>query len=74
MLGNLSKVDGPISAQLPCSTMEIMARGIAVSRTKVTSVIVGHGHCFILDISIAPFQVHYYTEALPTTALILCRS
>ena len=29
---------------------------------------------FILDISIAPLQVHYYSEVLPTTALILCRS
>jgi len=28
---------------------------------------------FIPDISIAPLQVHYYSEALPTTALILCR-
>ena len=31
-------------------------------------------HSFIPDISIAPFQVHYYSEALPTTALLLCRS
>src|SRR6218665_853105 len=30
-------------------------------------------HSFILDISIAPLQVHYQSEALPTTALILCR-
>src|SRR6218665_310699 len=29
---------------------------------------------FIPDISIAPLQVHYYSEELPTTALILCRS
>jgi len=28
----------------------------------------------ISDISIVPLQVHYYSEALPTTALILCRS
>jgi len=28
-------------------------------------------HSFILDISIAPLQVHYYSEALPNTALIL---
>ena len=27
-------------------------------------------HLFIPDISIAPLQVHYYTEALQTTALI----
>jgi len=33
-----------------------------------------HIHLFILDISIAPPQVHYYSEALPTTALIPCRS
>jgi len=26
-------------------------------------------HSFIPDISIAPLQVHYYSEALPTTAL-----
>jgi len=31
-------------------------------------------HSFIPDISIAPLQVHYYSEALQTTALILCRS
>jgi len=29
---------------------------------------------FIPDVSIAPLQVHYYSEALPTTALILCPS
>jgi len=27
-------------------------------------------HSFILDISIAPLQVHYYSEAILTTALI----
>src|SRR6218665_2490250 len=26
---------------------------------------------FIPDISIAPLQIHYYSEALPTTAMIL---
>jgi len=31
-------------------------------------------HSFIPDISIVPLQFHYYSEALPTTALILCRS
>jgi len=31
-------------------------------------------HSFILDISVAPLQVHYYPEALPTTALILCQT
>ena len=31
-------------------------------------------HSFIQDISIAPLQVHYYSKALPTIALILCRS
>ena len=29
---------------------------------------------FIPDISIAPLHVHYYSEVLLTTALILCRS
>jgi len=29
---------------------------------------------FIPDISIAPLQDSYYSEALPTTALILCRN
>ena len=29
---------------------------------------------FIPDISIASLQVRYYSEALPTTALILCQS
>ena len=33
-----------------------------------------HSHSFILAISIAPLQVHYYSEALPTTARILYRS
>jgi len=28
----------------------------------------------IPDISVAPLQVRYYSEALPTTALILCWS
>jgi len=32
-------------------------------------------HSFLIpDISVAPLQVHYYSEALPTTALILCHS
>jgi len=31
-------------------------------------------HSFIPDTSIAPLQVHYYSEAHSTTALILCRS
>jgi len=31
-------------------------------------------HSFILGISIAPFQIHHYSEALPITAFILCRS
>jgi len=30
-------------------------------------------HSFIPDISIAPLQVHYYSEAFPTKALILCQ-
>src|SRR6218665_1347927 len=35
---------------------------------------VGVIHSFILAISIAPLQVLYYSEALPTTAWILYRS
>src|SRR6218665_790504 len=31
-------------------------------------------HSFIPDISIAPFQVDYYSEVLSTAALILCQS
>ena len=31
-------------------------------------------HSFIPDISIAPLQVHYYLEVLPTTASIPCQS
>jgi len=31
-------------------------------------------YSFLLDISIVPLQVHCYSEALPTTALILCRT
>ena len=31
-------------------------------------------HSFILAISIAPLQVHCYSEALPTTARVLYRS
>src|SRR6218665_199871 len=33
-----------------------------------------NGYSFIPDISIAPLHVHYYSEALPATALKLCRS
>ena len=36
--------------------------------------VTSHFQSFILDISIAPLQVHYYSEALPTTAFILCRN
>jgi len=28
-------------------------------------------HSFITDVSIAPLEVHYYSETRPTTALIL---
>ena len=31
-------------------------------------------YSFTPDISIAPPQVYYYSEALPTTALIMCHS
>src|SRR6218665_3541747 len=31
-------------------------------------------HLFIQAISIAPLLLHYYSEAHPTTAMILCRS
>jgi len=31
-------------------------------------------HSFIPDNYVAPLQVRYYSEALPTTALIMCRS
>jgi len=31
-------------------------------------------YSFITDIYIAPLEVHYYSEAFPTTALILCQS
>jgi len=34
---------------------------------------INHIHSFIIDISIAPLQVHYYSEALPATAFTLCR-
>ena len=34
----------------------------------------GNFYSFIQAVSIAPLQVHYYSEALPTTALILCQS
>jgi len=35
---------------------------------------INYNHSSIPDISIAPLQVHGYSEALPTTALILYRS
>jgi len=35
---------------------------------------IGYYYLFKLDSSIVPLQVHYHSEALPTTALILCRS
>src|SRR6218665_2732839 len=44
--------------------------GLCILECKGLEVI----HSFIPDISIAPLQVHYYSEALPATALILCRS
>jgi len=31
-------------------------------------------HPFLLDVSIAPLQVHYYSEAFLTTARIQCQS
>ena len=31
-------------------------------------------YSYMQDISKAPLQVHYYSEVLPTTAFILCRS
>jgi len=31
-------------------------------------------YSFIPDTSIAPLQVHYYSNALPTTIMILCQS
>jgi len=40
----------------------------------VLSIDFGYIHSFIQAISIAPPQVRYYSEVLPTTARLLCRS
>jgi len=40
----------------------------------IPSVLHLYPYPFIPDISIAPLLVHYNSEALTTTALILCRS
>jgi len=40
--------------------------------TNLSSLNFKLNHSFIPEISIAPLQVHYYSEVLPTTALILC--
>ena len=49
----------------------------AVMVVALVWVVIGrlNDHSFIRAISISPRQVHYYySEALPTTALILCQS
>src|SRR6218665_831202 len=43
-------------------------------RTQLNGEIIPFIHSFISAISIAPLQVLYYSEALPTTARILYRS
>ena len=41
---------------------------------KIESELISLLPYFFPDISIAPLQFHYYSEALPATALILCWS
>ena len=48
-----------------CVQQNLLLKG----KTKATVI-----HSFILDISIAPLQVHCYSEALSTTARTLSRS
>src|SRR6218665_392391 len=50
-----------------------IALGVAACRPHGNSFVLVF-HSFIPAISIAPLQVHYYSEALPTTARILYRS
>src|SRR6218665_2055348 len=54
------------------ASLELLPSTLAVSRSLTSAATLPHA--FIRDISIASFQVHYYSEALTTTALILCRS
>jgi len=70
----------PLSKALPdnrspidCFVLVMLAlgpTGVPMLKPENTNTI----HSVIPDISIAPLQVIYYSEVLPTTALILCRS
>ena len=70
-----------ICASISCSLMflvDFFSHKTALShihtKKQVAAVLFGLIHSFIRDISIVPLQVHYYSEALLTTELILCRS
>ena len=54
------------------TSMKHLSRTICVRTTCRGTV--PYIHSFIMDISILPLQVHYYSEAHPTTALIMCWS
>src|SRR6218665_3754606 len=47
---------------------------VSIALSFIHSFIHSFTYSFIQTISIAPLQVHYYTEALPVTARILNRS
>ena len=47
---------------------------LPVVELKCNVILYSFIHSFSSDISKAPLQIHYYSDALPTTALILCRS
>ena len=57
-------------APAPLERLENFSDEVTEGRSSVHSFI----HSFIPAISIAPLQVLYYSEALPTTARILYRS
>src|SRR6218665_2214274 len=74
---NLKISDGP---SRPTVNRQMTPEGIATHRLRTAAIIViavpplSFIHSFIPAIYIAPLQVLYYSEALPTTARILYRS
>src|SRR6218665_2904438 len=60
-----------LEQQLPSDSDADKPRGIHSGKHQLSSSFI---HSFIPAISIAPLQVLYYSEALPTTARILYRS
>src|SRR6218665_187709 len=60
--------------QAQASTHNHIHKTCLVKKCCKLFTVLSYIHTIISEISIAPLQVYYYSEALPTTALILCRS